>query len=99
MSQQKAPVIWKIFLIYLSINIERITCKGTINLKWDPMSVEDFSHFRIESKLFNDSVWTFIKDSANPMLTEFEDKIEDDEDLLQGRDNGCRYECALEKKV
>ena len=70
-----------VFDLSIHHDIVRITGKGTINLKWDPMSVENFSHFRIERKLFNDSVWKFIKDSANPMLTEFEDKIEDDEDL------------------
>ncbi len=73
--------IENIFDLSIQHDIVRITSKGIINLKWEPMSVENFSHFRIERRLSTDSVWKFIKDSANPMLTEFEDEIEDDEDL------------------
>ena len=50
-----------IFDLSIDHDIQRITGKGTINLKWDPMSVEDFSHFsKLVSSLVNESVSKLI---------------------------------------
>ena len=70
-----------IFEIFIEHDILRITDSALIHLTWEPMSVENFSHFRIERRVALDTNWTFIKDIKNPILTKYRDYIYDDENL------------------
>ena len=70
-----------IFNLSIDHNILRITDSALIKLTWESISIEDFSHFRIERRTYLDTNWTFIEDLSNPLLTTYNDYIYDDEDI------------------
>ena len=60
-----------IFNLSIDHNILRITDSALIKLTWESISIEDFSHFRIERRTYLDTNWTFIEDLSNPLLTNY----------------------------
>ena len=69
------------FEIFIEHDIVRITDSALINISWESMSLENFSHFRIERKATLDNNWIFVKDIENPISTNYSDYIYDDEDI------------------
>ena len=70
-----------IFLLSVSHEIVRMIDSAAVYLTWDPMSVEDFSHFRIERKNIVNNDWILVEDVADPLVKEYTDYIFDDENL------------------
>lgn len=71
----------EVFGLTVSLEVERIVDSAAVELSWDPVSVENFSHFRIERQSTADSDWVFIEDVENALSVSYKDYIQDDEDL------------------
>ena len=71
----------EVFTLAITHNISRIADSAEVQLSWDPMSVENFSHFRVERQSVIDSDWVFVVDIENPLTVGYKDFIHDDADL------------------
>ena len=70
-----------IFGLKVSFEAERIVDSAAVELTWDPVSVEHFSHYRIERKVSSDIGWVLVNEIDNVLEVSYKDYIKDDEDL------------------